>query len=155
CFFRRPLFTQSLLKNFCAWPRTFAVGKVPSRRPSVFARWEGSVYGKSMPPPYERHVFVCINRRAPGDPKGCCAEQGSEQVHSTFKGGVARRGLRGRVRVNSAGCLDACALGVSVVIYPEGVWYGGVKPEDVNEIIEQHLIGGRPVERLFMRLRPP
>src|SRR5262249_55484096 len=107
-----------------------------------------------MPPPYERNVFVCINRRAPGDPKGCCAQKGSEEVHAIFKAEVARRGLRGRVRVNSAGCLDACAQGVSVVIYPEAVWYGGVKPEDVNEIIEHHLIGGRPVQRLFMKLRP-
>ncbi len=106
-----------------------------------------------MPPPYERHVFVCINRRAEDDPKGCCALKGSEEVHSAFKAELARRGLRGRIRANSAGCLDACAFGVSVVIYPEGVWYGGVKPEDVNEIIEQHLIGGRPVERLRMRLR--
>lgn len=130
------------------------MGKVAPRAGNRFARSEGSVYGNRMPPPYERHVFVCINRRAPGDPKGCCAEKGSEEVHSIFKAEVARRGLRGRVRVNSAGCLDACAQGVSVVIYPEGVWYGGVRPGDVNEIIEQHLIGGRPVERLFMRLRP-
>jgi len=108
-----------------------------------------------MPPPYERHVFVCINRRAPGDPKGCCAEKGSEEVHSIFKAEVARRGLRGRVRVNSAGCLDACALGVSVVIYPEAVWFCFFKHKAAYEIIEQHLIGGRPVERLFMRLRPP
>jgi (2Fe-2S) ferredoxin len=107
-----------------------------------------------MPPPYEHHVFVCTNRRTPSDPKGCCVEKGSEEVHALFKAEVARRGLRGRVRVNSAGCLDACALGVSVVIYPEAVWYGGVKPEDVNEIIEQHLIVGRPVERLLMKLRP-
>ena len=106
-----------------------------------------------MPPPYERHVFVCINRRAEDDPKGCCALKGSEEVYSTFKAELARRGLRGRIRANSAGCLDACPFGISVVIYPDGVWYGGVTPEDVNEINEQPLIGGRPVERLRMPLR--
>ena len=106
-----------------------------------------------MPPPYERHVFVCTNRRPDGHPKGCCALKGSEEIHVLFKAELARRGLKGQVRANSAGCLDACEYGVSVVVYPEGVWYGGVRPEDVQEIIEQHLVGGRPVERLRMRLK--
>ena len=103
-----------------------------------------------MPPPYERHIFVCTNRRPDGHPKGCCALKGSEEIHGLFKAELARRGLKGQVRANSAGCLDACEYGVSVVVYPEGVWYGGVRPEDVPEIIEQHLVGGRPVERLRM-----
>lgn len=55
------------------------------------------------------------------------------------------------MRANAAGCLDACAFGTSVVVYPEGVWYGGVKAEDVLEIVESHLLGGKPVERLRMK----
>lgn len=55
------------------------------------------------------------------------------------------------MRANAAGCLDACSLGASVVVYPEGVWYGGVQVEDVEEIIEAHLLGGAPVERLRMK----
>ena len=103
-----------------------------------------------MAPPYERHVFVCTNRRPEGDPRGCCAGKGSEEVRALFKEELERRGLKGRVRANAAGCLDTCALGVSVVVYPEGVWYGRVTKEDVATIVEEHLVGGRPVERLRM-----
>jgi len=55
------------------------------------------------------------------------------------------------MRANEAGCLDQCEHGVTVVVYPEGVWYGGVTPADVPEIVEQHLQGGVPVERLRIR----
>jgi len=100
---------------------------------------------------FRHHVFICENRRNQDDPRGCCAAKGSEAVRSAFKEELAKRGLRGEVRANGAGCLDACAFGPSVVVYPEGVWYGRVKPEDVAEIVERHLIGGQPVERLRLR----
>ncbi len=57
-------------------------------------------------------------------------------------------GLAGRVRINKSGCLDQCEHGPTVVVYPEAVWYGHVRPEDAAEIVEEHLVGGRPVERL-------
>jgi (2Fe-2S) ferredoxin len=107
-----------------------------------------------MPPPYERHVFVCVNERPPEDPRGCCAAKGGVAVHKAFKEEVAKRGLRGRVRANSAGCLDACAFGVAVVIYPEGIWYRGVTVADVPEIVEKTLIQGERIERLKMPMRP-
>lgn len=100
-----------------------------------------------MAPPYVKHVFVCTNRRPEGSPKGCCASKGSEEVRARFKAELERRGVKG-VRANAAGCLDACSRGVVVVVYPEGVWYGQVTPEDVPQIVEEHLLGGRPVERL-------
>ena len=99
-------------------------------------------------PPYRLHVFICTNRRPDGDPKGSCGEKGSEAVLSRFKELVAKLGLKGQVRANAAGCMDACAFGITVVVYPEGVWYGRVKLEDVDEIVQSHLIEGRPVERL-------
>jgi (2Fe-2S) ferredoxin len=57
-------------------------------------------------------------------------------------------GLGGKVRINKAGCLDQCEHGPMMVVYPEGVWYGNVRPEDAAAIVEEHLVGGRPVERL-------
>jgi len=101
-------------------------------------------------PRYERHVFTCTNRRDPGNPKSCCAEKGGEDVAEAFKIGLHKRGLKGRMRANKAGCLDQCSRGVAIVVYPEAVWYAGVTPADVEEIIEQHLVGGRPVERLLL-----
>jgi (2Fe-2S) ferredoxin len=102
-------------------------------------------------PKLERHVFICTNRREPGNPKGCCAEKGSDDVRDAFKKILHESGLKGRVRANAAGCLDQCARGVAVVVYPEQVWYGGVTVADVKEIVEQHLIDGVPVERLRMK----
>jgi (2Fe-2S) ferredoxin len=97
---------------------------------------------------FRHHVFICENRRDAADPRGSCGPRGGEAVKSAFKAELARRGLKGVIRANSAGCLDACAFGPTVVVYPEGVWYGRVQPEDVPEIVERHLVGGVPVERL-------
>ena len=99
-------------------------------------------------PQWERHIFVCVNQRPPGDPRSCCAARGGEAVREAFKRALAERGLKVRMRVNAAGCLDQCRHGVTVVVYPEQVWYGGVTVDDVAEIVESHLVGGRPVERL-------
>ncbi len=100
---------------------------------------------------FRHHVFVCENRRDPGDPRGCCAERGGAAVREALKAELERRGLKAQIRANAAGCLDACAHGPTMVVYPEGVWYGRVRPEDVPEIVERHLVGGEPVERLRLR----
>jgi (2Fe-2S) ferredoxin len=97
---------------------------------------------------YERHVFVCGNTREPGHPRGCCSAKGSDAVREAFKSELKSRGLNKRIRANQAGCLDQCEHGVTVVVYPEQVWYGFVRPDDVAEIVESHLVGGKPVERL-------
>lgn len=102
-------------------------------------------------PHFDKHIFICTNRRDPGDPRGCCAERGADAVRDEFKRLLTERGLRKTMRANASGCLDQCARGVSVVVYPEQVWYGGVRVEDVAEIVEQHLVGGVPVERLRMK----
>ena len=98
--------------------------------------------------PYERHVFVCENRRAEDNPKGCCAAKGASEVRDRLKKLAHDAGLKGRVRINAAGCLDQCARGVTVVVYPEAVWYGGVTLADVDELFREHVLAGRPVERL-------
>lgn len=100
---------------------------------------------------FRHHVFVCENRRPDGDPRGSCAAKGSEAIRAAFKDAIKRHGLKGEVRANGAGCLDACNDGPSIVVYPEGVWYARVTPEDVPEIVERHLLHGEPVERLRNR----
>ena len=102
-------------------------------------------------PHFERHVFVCTNRREPGNPKGCCAEKGADEIREFFKKELYARGMKGRVRANAAGCLDQCAKGPTVVVYPEQVWYTVPTVADAREIVEAHLIGGQPVERLRMK----
>jgi (2Fe-2S) ferredoxin len=108
----------------------------------------------SMPPPFARHIFVCTNRRPDESPKGSCAAKGSEEVRLKFKQELDARGLKSQARANAAGCLDACERGVSVVVYPDGVWYGGVTVADVATIVEEHIVGGRPVQRLLMKPIP-
>ena len=103
------------------------------------------------PPHFDRHVFICTNQREPGNPKGDCASKGSEEVRGEFKRLLHERGLKGRMRANASGCLDYCPHGVTVVVYPEQVWYGGVKTEDVATIVDQHLVGGVPVDRLRIK----
>lgn len=105
-------------------------------------------------PSFQRHVFVCINERAAGHPKGCCLAKGGVHVRDALKAGLKQRGVSKLIRANNAGCLDQCERGVSVVVYPEQVWYGGVTVGDVDELIDQHLIGGKIVERLLMPDQP-
>lgn len=101
-------------------------------------------------PKFQKHVFVCVNKREPGDPKGCCALRGGAEVAEAFKEKLYARGFKRVVRPNKAMCLDQCAHGVAVVVYPEQVWYGHVTVGDVDEIIEEHIVGGRPVARLLI-----
>ena len=94
------------------------------------------------------HVFVCINERPEGHPRGCCKAKGSEDLVKAFKQGLSKRRLLGSIRAQKAGCLDVCERGPVIVVYPEGVWYGNVQASDVDEIIDSHLVGGITVERL-------
>ena len=101
-------------------------------------------------PRLEKHVFICTNRRDPENPKGSCAQKGSEHVREAFKKEVERRGLKPLVRANAAGCLDQCELGPTVVIYPQAIWYGGVRVEDVPRIVEETIVHGRVLEDLLI-----
>jgi (2Fe-2S) ferredoxin len=99
-------------------------------------------------PKFEKHIFVCGNQRPPSNPRGCCDPDGHAKLQKLFKQKLAERGLKGKVRANQAGCLDQCEHGPNLVVYPEAIWYGHVTEADVDEIIESHIIGGKPVARL-------
>lgn len=97
---------------------------------------------------YRHHVFFCVNQREGGKP--CCADKGAAAMRDYAKDRIKTLGLagQGQVRINQAGCLDRCMQGPTIVVYPEGVWYSYAGKEDIDAIIEEHLVHGRPVERL-------
>ncbi len=95
-----------------------------------------------------KHVFVCAQSRPPGHPRGSCGELGATRVFQAFLQQFEQGQLYGRFALTSTGCLGTCSEGPSVLVYPDGVMYAKVQPEDVSEIIEQHLKNDQPVERL-------
>ncbi len=99
---------------------------------------------------YKHHVFFCTNVREEGSDRSSCGRCGTEQLRAYAKERIKALGLKGQggVRINTAGCLDRCEEGPACVVYPEGVWYTFVDEEDIDEIIDEHLVAGRPVARL-------
>lgn len=97
---------------------------------------------------YRHHVFFCTNLRPDGSP--CCQRFGAQDVRDYAKQRSKQLGIAGRggVRINTSGCLDRCQEGPVIVVYPEDVWYTYIDYTDIDEIIEEHLINGRVVERL-------
>ncbi len=94
--------------------------------------------------PFVRHVFVCVSG-------GTCPDQGGIAVQEAMKQLAKQRLGKQVVRINKSGCLAQCGHGPMVVVYPDNVWYAGVRVEDVPEIVEEHLVHGRPVQRLLFR----
>jgi (2Fe-2S) ferredoxin len=99
-------------------------------------------------PRFTAHVFVCCNQREPGNSRGCCNPDGSARLREAFKAELKKRGLGAEVRANQSGCLDQCEYGPTVVIYPQGIWYGNVRMSDVPRIVEETIIGGRVLAEL-------
>lgn len=97
---------------------------------------------------YRYHMFFCCNQRTDG--RACCNNHNAQHVRDYAKARVKELGLAGKgsVRVNQAGCMDRCEEGPVLVVYPDGVWYTYVDQHDVDEIIDEHLVHGRIVERL-------
>ena len=98
----------------------------------------------------QRTIFVCTRTREPESKKACCGARDGAAVLEAFKIATADRGMKRVFRATSSGCLDQCAQGVTVVVYPDDVWYGGVTPADVDEIVDRHVLGGDVVERLVI-----
>jgi (2Fe-2S) ferredoxin len=99
---------------------------------------------------YQYHVFFCLNQRDNGE--ACCADKGAEAAFDHMKARVKKLGLSGesKVRINRSGCLDRCAQGPLLVVYPQAIWYTFVDSDDLDEIIESHLMNGKVVERLVI-----
>jgi len=99
---------------------------------------------------YQYHVFLCTNERKDG--KQCCSQCGARQARDYMKKRCKEMAIHGpaQTRINAAGCLDRCDKGPVIVIYPDETWYTYVDNEDLDEIIEQHLLKGSVVERLLI-----
>ncbi len=96
----------------------------------------------------KHHILVCMNQRPQGHPRGSCGSLGAGSVYEALAGEVEKRALFEQVQVTGTFCMGPCDQGPTVVVYPDGVWYGRVKPEDVPELFDKHLEGGEPVKRL-------
>jgi (2Fe-2S) ferredoxin len=99
---------------------------------------------------YQNHVFICVNQRA--NNKVCCANGDAQNLLNYAKSKIKSLDLngKGKIRINGSGCLDRCDEGPVLVIYPEGVWYHYQTKEDIDEIIQQHLVEGKKVQRLLL-----
>ena len=106
-----------------------------------------------MKAPVKRHVFVCTGKS--------CSQVGAAEVKAEFERILESKGIRqgkeskgrnpmGEVVLTECGSVGFCSIGVAVLVYPEGIWYGQVRPEDVPEIIEEHIEKGNVVERLAL-----
>jgi len=101
-------------------------------------------------PAFTHHVFICGNAREPGHPRGSCDPARSEELRSAFKRAIKEAGLAQMARANGAGCLDQCEHGPVVVIYPQGIWYGGVQPSDAARIVQATLLRGEVLRDLVI-----
>ena len=105
---------------------------------------------RSDPPAFFRkHVFCCVNQRPEKHPRGSCARRGGEDLRDYMKARAKELGLDD-VRINSAGCLDRCELGPTMVIYPEGVWYRCSTPGEVDQVLTGHIRDGGRVSHLML-----
>lgn len=99
----------------------------------------------------KRYLFVCVNRRPDGTPKGSCAARGAEGLHGKLKDLLKQRGLAGtEVRACSSSCLDTCWAGPTIAVEPDDFFYGRVKESDLDAIVDG-LVSGERVERLVLR----
>ena len=97
------------------------------------------------------YVLVCGNKRPEGHPKGSCSDRGFQAVLDKIFEVMDREQLKGKVKIiRTASCMGTCSAGPTIAVFPDNVWYGPVKPGDVEEIFDHHLKKGRPLKRLFI-----
>ena len=96
----------------------------------------------------KHHIFVCTSCRVNGKQQGFCYTKGAVDIVGKFMEEIDDRGISGDVMVTNTGCFGICSQGPIVVVYPEGIWYGAVTADDVEEILDSHIEGGEVVKRL-------
>lgn len=96
---------------------------------------------------YKRHLFICTNQREDGV---CCHEHGAREMRDQVKAYAKQLGLtgQGKIRINTAGCLDRCDEGPVAVVYPDQIWYRYSSLDDLQKIVNDHMIGGEIVKDL-------
>lgn len=99
---------------------------------------------------YDKHVFVCVNQRAPGAARRSCGEAHGLTLIDALKKELSKREIKGKIRVQKSGCLDICDFGPTLVIYPQGTFYVGVTVDDVPELIEREFVQNERLERLIL-----
>ncbi|SVC34657.1 uncharacterized protein METZ01_LOCUS287511 [marine metagenome] len=96
------------------------------------------------------HIFICTNQRPAGHPRGSCGENNAMALMEKMGMAVEQKGLFGQVLITNTSCMGPCSMGPVMVVYPDGIWYNKVTPDDVDEILDQHIGQGKKVERLEM-----
>ena len=99
----------------------------------------------------DKHIFLCGNQRPPDAPKKSCGNHGGNEFREILKSKITGLGLNQKIRVNKAGCLGKCGYGPVMVIYPQGIWYGGVQESDLDEILEKSILDNNIIERLVIK----
>lgn len=99
---------------------------------------------------YKQHIFLCTNQKKPG--KVCCAQTGGMPFFDYFKKKLKQLNLlgEGKTKISQSGCLGRCSRGPCLVIYPEGIWYQYHTFDDLDDILNCHLIEGQLVSRLLI-----
>ena len=101
-------------------------------------------------PRFRKHLFICNNKRSEDDPRGSCSKKNSDSLIDYAKKRVHELGLKGEIRVNKAGCLDACAYGPAMVVYPDDTWYSPKTKNDIEVILEKHILNNKIAEELVI-----
>ena len=100
---------------------------------------------------YKKHIFICVNQKTNG--KKCCNDIDAKPYVDYFKQSLVGKDCHGagKYRVSSSGCLGRCRKGPCLVIYPEGVWYSYHSRDDLDKIIDSHLLAGEIVSELEIK----
>ena len=99
---------------------------------------------------FKHHIFVCTSCRINGQQKGFCFTKDSVEIVQKFMEVIEDNDLAGEVMITNTGCFGICEKGPIAVVYPEGIWYGNLTEEDVEKIVEEHLMNGEPVKELMI-----